>query len=85
MLPEYGCQLHRLAFAPNDDTTAGLAIHYVTQAITRWEPRVDLVRVDATTHEETPGRVDVWVEYRVRTSQQADQLAVTLDLVGPNR
>src|SRR5258708_39167127 len=25
MRPQYGCMLHTLAFAPNDDTTAGVA------------------------------------------------------------
>ena len=38
MRPEYGCDLHRLVFSPNDDTTAGLAIHFVRQAVERWEP-----------------------------------------------
>ncbi len=40
MRPEYGCELHRLTFSPNDDTTAGLAIHYVRRALERWEPRI---------------------------------------------
>jgi phage baseplate assembly protein W len=43
MLPEYGCDLHRLIFSPNDDTTAGLAMHYVTRALERWEPRLEIV------------------------------------------
>ena len=30
MRPDYGSHLHRLLFAANDQTTAGLAIHYVT-------------------------------------------------------
>ncbi len=47
MRPEYGCELHRLAFSPNDDTTAGLAIHYVRRALERWEPRIQLLQVDA--------------------------------------
>jgi phage baseplate assembly protein W len=47
MRPEYGCDLHRLVFSPNDDTTAGLAIHFVRQAVERWEPRVEILRVDA--------------------------------------
>ena len=25
MRPDYGCDIHRLVFSPNDDTTAGLA------------------------------------------------------------
>src|ERR1051325_242563 len=32
MRPEYGCDLQRLVFAPNDDTNAGPAIHYVKRA-----------------------------------------------------
>src|SRR5690349_19505038 len=47
MRPEYGCDLHRLVFSPNDATTAGLAIHYVRQALERWEPRIDILRLDA--------------------------------------
>jgi Bacteriophage baseplate protein W len=47
MRPEYGCDLSRLVFSPNDDTTAGLAIHFVRQAVERWEPRVEVLRVDA--------------------------------------
>ena len=47
MRPDYGCYLRRLVFAPNDDTTAGLAIHYVRQAVGRWEPRVEIIGVDA--------------------------------------
>jgi phage baseplate assembly protein W len=46
MRPAYGCNLRALAFEPNDDTTAGLAMHYVRQAIARWEPRVEIVRLD---------------------------------------
>ena len=54
MRPTYGCYLRRLLFAPNDDTTAGLAIHYVRSAIERWEPRIDILALDATRHPERP-------------------------------
>ena len=47
MRPQYGSLLHRLVFAPDDATTAGLAIHYVRQALVRWEPRVEVLDVDA--------------------------------------
>ena len=33
MRPTYGCHLNRLVFSPNDDTTAGLAIHYVNRRL----------------------------------------------------
>src|SRR5579862_1340961 len=44
MRPTYGCQLYRLVFSPNDETTAGLAIHYVKQALDLWEPRVEVLK-----------------------------------------
>src|ERR1700687_2469578 len=42
MRPEFGCNLHSLVFAPMDTTTLGMIRYYVTEAIKRWEPRVDL-------------------------------------------
>ena len=46
MRPDYGCELYRLIYAPNDDTTAGLAIHYVRRALERWEPRIEIVELE---------------------------------------
>jgi phage baseplate assembly protein W len=80
--PTYGCELHRLMFWPNDDTTAGLAIHYVQQAIERWEPRVDQVRVDAQRNADDPSRLYVTLEYRVRSTGNEERLSVQLDLGG---
>lgn len=80
--PTYGCDLHRLIFWPNDDTTAGLAIHYVQQAVDRWEPRVDRVRVDAQRSRDDESRLDITLEYRVRSTGDEDRLSVQVDLAG---
>ena len=82
MRPDYGCELFRLAFWPNDDTTAGLAIHYVQQAISLWEPRIDVVHLDAQRDPERPERLDVMLEYRVRATQRVQQLALPLTVGG---
>jgi phage baseplate assembly protein W len=84
MHPQYGCHLHRLMFAPNDETTAGLAIHYVRQALTRFEPRVELLRIDALRGDDTAsaGRLEIVLEYRVRATQRADELTFPFDLLG---
>lgn len=66
MRPEYGCDLSRLVFSPNDDTTAGLAIHFVRQAVERWEPRVEVLRVDA-------GRVDAGLDLEEATRAGAKE------------
>ncbi len=83
MRPEYGCDIHRLVFSPADDTTAGLAMHDVRQAIERWEPRVDLVRVDAQRQDGDPTRLDLIIDYRVRASGVAGRVVHTLALGAP--
>jgi hypothetical protein len=84
MRPNYGCHLHRLIFAPNDETTAGLAIHYVRQAISRWEPRIEVIRIDATRdlQSEAPATLLIVFEYRVLATQKLDRITFPFDLMG---
>lgn len=82
MRPEYGCMLHTLMFAPNDYTTAGLAIHFVKQAIERWEPRVRITRLDAGRSLEAPGVLEVYLEYVVLASQRTEQMILGVPLTG---
>lgn len=82
MRPDYGCELHRLVFWPNDETTAGLAIHYVKQALDRFEPRIDILRLDAGASPDDGGRLDVTLDYRLRATGQPGQLTVSLNLAG---
>ena len=74
MRPTYGCDLGRLVFSPNDDTTAGLAILYVRRAIELWEPRVQLLELDAQRSEDAPSRLDIALSYRVRATLARGQL-----------
>jgi phage baseplate assembly protein W len=80
MRPGYGSRLHRLAFAPNDDTTAGLAIHYVRQALRRWEPRVEVLDVDAGPEPDAPWQLTIVLQYRVRASLTVATLTYSVDL-----
>jgi phage baseplate assembly protein W len=82
MRPEYGCALHTLAFSPNDDTTAGLAIHYVRQALERWEPRVQILHLEAGRHPDQVEVLDVALQYRVLASNQVERLSVPVALTG---
>ncbi len=82
MRPDYGCLLHRLVFAPNDDTTAGLAIHYVRQALDRWEPRIEILRLDAGRDPEAAERLNIFLQYRVRTTRRVATLALGFNLAG---
>lgn len=82
MRPDYGCELHRLAFSPNDNTTAGLAIHYVRQALDRWEPRAQVIHLDAAPNPESPDRLELLLSYRLRRTQTSEELAFSIDLAG---
>lgn len=82
MRPDYGCELYRLIYAPNDDTTAGLAIHYVRRALERWEPRIEIVELDAGRNPERPEVLDILLAYRVRATLDVDQLAFSVNLEG---
>jgi uncharacterized protein len=80
MRPEYGCNLHRLVFAPNDDTTAGLAIHYVRRALERWEPRIEILKLDAGRNAQIPTLLDINLQYLVLATQRLTELTFSLNL-----
>ncbi len=82
MRPSYGCDLARLVFSPNDDTTAGLAVHYVRRALETWEPRIDVLVLDATRDPDDPGRLDIALEYRVRATQRRGRAMLRFPLDG---
>ena len=82
MRPDYGCPLHRLMFQPNDATTAGLAIHYVRQAINRWEKRVEIVHLDAGPDAQVPGVLAVALQYRVRETGEHSTIVLGVSLDG---
>ncbi len=82
MRPQYGCMLHTLTFAPNDDTTAGLAIHFVRQALDRWEPRIRITRLDAGRDPDAPGVLAIYLEYLVLATNRTEQLIVPVILSG---
>jgi phage baseplate assembly protein W len=80
--PEYGSYLHRLLFAPNDHTTAGLAIHYVRSALGTWEPRVEIVELDAGADPDHPERLVITLRYRVRASLTEQTLDIAIPTGG---
>jgi phage baseplate assembly protein W len=82
MRPDYGCELYRLIFSPNDDTTAGLAIHYVQKAIKRWEPRAKIEFLDASPNAQDRARLDILLEYRLVATQALDTLSFSVNLAG---
>ncbi len=82
MRPNYGCNLNSLVFSPNDDTTAAIAIHHVRQALLQWEPRIDILELDAHRDPYQATVLVIVLKYQVRTTLQAEELQISLDLSG---
>ena len=45
MRPTFGSRLHELVFAPVNTSTFGLAELYVEEALSFWEPRIEIIEV----------------------------------------
>jgi uncharacterized protein len=67
MLPNFGCGIHDYVFAPNNTITQGNITNAVRQALTQWEPRIDVldVRVDDST---PPNMLVIHLDYRIRAN-----------------
>jgi uncharacterized protein len=78
MRPQFGCGIHNLVFAPNNPTTRGNVAHQVRHALTRWEPRIDVLSVQVDGDTETPNLLLIRVDYRIRTSNSMQNLVYPL-------
>ncbi|HIH44107.1 MAG TPA: GPW/gp25 family protein [Candidatus Methanoperedenaceae archaeon] len=66
MRPDFGCGIHELVFESINATTIGLVESNVKEALTVWEPRIELQRVDVNTDKAAEGLLLVSIDYRVR-------------------
>jgi phage baseplate assembly protein W len=73
MLPDFGCRIHEMLFAPNTRGTAHLIGRYVEEALKRWEPRIEVENVVA--RPDPAGAIRVEVVYKIK-STGATQSAV---------
>jgi len=74
MEPEFGCNIHDFVFAPNNPNTIASIVHSVQKALVRYEARIDVLDVQATSHPESPNVLLVSVDYRVRANNAARNL-----------
>ena len=63
--PHFGCQIHDLMFAPNNDITAARAEVYCEEAIYKFEPRIEKVACRAAPNIVEPSRLDIRIEYLI--------------------
>jgi phage baseplate assembly protein W len=68
MLPRFGCGIHDLVFAPNSPATQGNVQHLVKDALTEWEPRIDVLGVSVTSADDEDNTMLIRVDYRIRSN-----------------
>lgn len=65
MRPDFGCDTQTLVFGGNDATTAGRVAFFTELALKRWEPRIEVLRVEARPDVDARDRIIVEIEYQV--------------------
>jgi uncharacterized protein len=68
MHPDFGCGIQELLFAPNNVQTASLVRFHVEDALTRWEPRIELRDVQVQPDPDEATLLLIQIEYRVRAT-----------------
>ena len=74
MRPEFGSRLRDLVFAPLTSSTKSLVASAITDALVKWEPRVDVLGVTADEQASDDGTLVVNIEYRVRATNSVFNL-----------
>lgn len=68
MRPDFGCDMREFVFGTTDDTTLRMLEGSIVEAIRIWEPRVEEVEVNAIPDRTDPGKVQIRIQYLVRTT-----------------
>jgi uncharacterized protein len=66
MRSDFGCGIHDLVFSTISRATVGVFESRIREAITKWEPRVEIVRLDVSTREADNGKLEIQLACRVR-------------------
>jgi phage baseplate assembly protein W len=66
MRPDFGCRIHDFVFNPADSSTAAAISSEVTNALTRWEHRIDVEDVDVLYTAEDPTVFYIDIHYRMK-------------------
>jgi phage baseplate assembly protein W len=66
MRPDFGCGIYEFVFATINTATMGLIEASVREALTFWEPRIELVNVNVSAEKAAEGKLLISIDYRVR-------------------
>lgn len=87
MRPTFGCRIHELIFEPNNSDTAAQARRYVMEAISMWEPRINVKDVavksdfDPRHSKESGHRLWIEIKYEVKSTRDPRTLVYPFYLI----
>jgi uncharacterized protein len=76
MRPEFGCAIWDLLFEPVNMNTLGQMELAVSEALSRWEPRAEILEVVVDPDEAIPGGVRIEVSYRIASTNEERNLVL---------
>jgi phage baseplate assembly protein W len=74
MLPDFGCGIHELVFAPNNASTPTRVVQAVRKALTTYEPRIDVLDLEADAAPAEPNLLLIRINYRIRANNAVGNL-----------
>ena len=82
MLPQFGGGLATYLFEPNTPDTHRLIQERITQALGRWEPRIEVENVRVVADTNDPRAAVATVRYKLRATGASDRTDLTVRLAG---
>jgi len=80
MHPGYGAGLVEFMGEPDNVTTRRRIEDRITTTVGRWEPRIEVDRIEVDGLPDRPGRLRVQIAYRLRRTGEARTFGVSLEL-----
>ncbi|MBE9594780.1 MAG: GPW/gp25 family protein [Proteobacteria bacterium] len=68
MRQDFGCGIYDFVFATINTATLGMVEASVREALTLWEPRIELVNVNVSVGKAEEGKLLISIDYRVRST-----------------
>jgi phage baseplate assembly protein W len=82
MRPEFGCRAHELLFEPMHVGTVALMRQYVAEALTMWEPRIEVQAVNVYVDPDHDGALLVEIYYLIKETHDERSIVFPFFLVG---
>lgn len=82
MRPDFGAGLRQLVFEPINSATIALVQHQVEDALTLFEPRIDVLSVTVAPHDSLQGVLNIDLTYRIKLTNSEQNLVYPFYLEG---